>query len=161
MTLYPQFSIGFDKFYNPNVQELILRASFVVSAINARVAYPLPGAPNNILKYNQFIYSIIPQVIYNVYNKDNFKVFIGAGVSVNFSSYRNSEFSSQVTGYDPNSIRFDTFGGFSFPLQTGIVINKRLEASFTYIPYTKISPGDSLKITEQSIGLGIKVFLDK
>jgi hypothetical protein len=161
MTLYPQLTIGFDKFYNPNVQELILRASFTVSAINARVAYPLPGAPNNILKYNQFVYCVIPQVIYNVYNKDNFKVFIGAGVSVNFSSHRDSEFSNPVTGYDPNSIRFDTFGGFSFPLQTGIMINKKLEASFTYIPYNKISPGNSSKLTEQSFGLGIKVFLDK
>jgi hypothetical protein len=150
----PQFSLGFDKFYNPNVQQLILRASLSIWSLNAKVPYPLSGSPNNILTFDQFTFSITPQIIYNVYNKDNFKVYIGAGASVNFSSYSNIQFSDQT-----NSVIYNHFW-VNTPLQTGIMINKVWEASFTYAPSTKIASDVSNKISSQSFGLGIKFFLD-
>jgi hypothetical protein len=155
----PQVSIGFDMFDNPNVQQLIFRTSLSISYINAKVTYTSLESLNGILTFDQINTAIAPQIIYNVYNSDNFKVYISGGASLNFSAYSNTEFSGLGSnGINSSSFNFSTFW-VSMPLQTGVIVNKKWEASFTYAPYTKITPNSYNKSSSESFGLGVKFFL--
>jgi hypothetical protein len=157
----PQVSIGFDMFDNPNVQQLIFRTSLSISYVNAKVTYTLPESLNGILTFDQITTAITPQIIYNVYNSDNFKVYIGGGASLNFSAYSNTDFSGiGPNGTNSSSFNFSAFW-VSMPLQTGIMVNKKWEASFTYAPYTKITPNSYNRFNSESFGLGVKFFLGR
>jgi hypothetical protein len=159
----PLINFGFDLFVNPNVQQLIFRTALSLSYVNARLNYPKPNQYpliDYILTFNQYTTSITPQLLYNVYNKDNFKIYIDGGVSVNLSAYTNSAFTDPTTGEnDPNQRSFDYSSlWLSFPLQAGVIINKKVEISFAYTPFAKFVPHSSEFISNQSTGLGIKFF---
>ena len=144
----PQINFGVDIFDNPDVQQHIIRVNGSLSFASAKIAYGLSGSQNRILSFDQFTVGIAPQIIYNIYNRDNFKVYIDGGVGLNFSSYSHDS--------DIPSTAFNSFWT-NLPLQTGIVINKKWEASFTYAPYLKIA---DTGFTYQSFSLGVKLYLD-
>ena len=150
ITSLPQVGAGFDIITNPDVQRLIFRTNFSVCWVNFKTTYA-PVYPNESTTDDQFSFTVTPQLIYNVYNIDNFKVFIGAGASLNFSGYNNNNSTSD---------RKSDFW-VSIPLQTGLAINKRWEASFTYAPYTKITQDSYNRASNRAFGLGAKFYLGK
>jgi hypothetical protein len=155
---FPQLTIGIDKFDNPNVQQFIFRTSLTVASTHSRINYPMIYGDHNVLTYDQLTLGISPQLIYNVYNKDSFKVFIGLGASLNLSDYSNVAHSAYS---EPKpSVDFSTFW-VNIPLQAGIVVNKRFELAFTYAPYTKITPTSNNAFASHSIGLGVNIYLSK
>ena len=145
----PQVNFGIDIFNNPDVQQCIIRVNGSLSFASAKVVYGSFESQNSAISFDQFTFGITPQIIFNIYNRDSFKVYIDGGVGLNFSSYsRDSDIPSSI---------FNSFWT-NLPLQTGIVINKKWEASFTYAPYLKIIPDNGL--TYQSFSLGVKLYLD-
>jgi hypothetical protein len=164
----PQVNLGLDMFVNPNVQELIFRTEVSVYALNVKLAYPVSGRSDmnqqtNILTYTQYTAAITPQLIFNVYNKDDLKFYIDAGAALNLSSYANPKVTVESTGaVDPNAETFD-FSKFSigFPFQAGVVFNKRIEVCVTYIPYYKVTSTTEEFISNQLTGVGIKYLFGK
>lgn len=152
----PQFTIGLDRFDNPYVQQWIFRNSLSISFVSANIPYYVPDAPGNNLNYNQFTISITPQILYNFYNKDNLKIYVGMGASLNLSSYDGEHFSATTTAV-PSDIGLSGFW-VGIPLQTGVMVNKSWELSFTYAPYTKYVPGYNVW-NNHSFGLGVKFYL--
>jgi|GEM_PF-747609 len=166
ISVLPQINAGVDILNNPNVQQLFFRVNTSLSFASVSTAYPVTNTQNDDLSFDQFTFGITPQIIYNVYNKDNFKIYIDGGVALNFSSYSSMTLSGQanISANDPN-VHLPSFSLSHFwvgiPLQTGVVINKKWEASFTFTPPTKIVPTTFEKITNESFALGIKFFLSR
>lgn len=158
----PLFTIGFDKFYNSTTQQLVLRASFSAGSAGIQVPYPISGSSNNALKFNQFTFFVTPQIIYHLYNNENFKVHIGAGPSLNFSSYSNEIFTNPYISESvpvDGTPKLDPFW-VSIPLQAGVTIHKKFEFSCTYTPYSSIvKNGSNKSLSISSINLGAKIFL--
>ena len=156
ISIYPHVNAGFDLFNNPNVQQFMFRADFSLFGATKRQYYYASSATSSaLLSTDQYTFAITPQVIYNIYNTDKLKVYIDGGISLNFSAYSNSEFAGQPL--DKSSLNLKTVW-FSTPLQTGVVINKKWEAFFTYTPNSNIVPDDGLSTS--SFNLGVKFYLD-
>jgi hypothetical protein len=155
----PQVNLGFDIFINPNVQRFIFRTEVSLSTLNVELNYPRTLTQNGTLKFDQYKASITPQLLYNIYNKDNFKFYIDGGVSANLLKYNNVSSTSQDIVKDHPDL-IDAFNNFevSLPIQTGFVINKKVELSFTYTPYAKFTSFTDFGVSNQSMTLGAKLF---
>jgi hypothetical protein len=130
----PKINFGIDFFVNPDVQQLVLRTELSLSYINANFQFDVyngeadANVPLN-YSFKQYTGTFTPQILYNIFNRDDFKFYIDGGIGLNFSTYSKNAASS----YDLNP--FWT----SLPIQTGVVVNKRIEFSFTYSPYADLT----------------------
>lgn len=151
---YPRINFGIDFFANPDVQQLVFRAEVGLYYASADFQYDVFNADadaNRPLRYSfkQYTATLTPQILYNIFNKDNFKFYIDGGVGLNFSNYA----STTAKSYDLNP--FWT----NIPIQTGVVVNKKLEFSVTYAPYANLSQfvvRSAKGIKMQSMSAGFK-----
>lgn len=162
----PMINFGLDMFINPNVQRLIFRTEVSVYSVNVKLYYPIPNQypfVNDVLTFKQYTASLTPQLIFNIYNKDNFKVYIDGGVALNLSNYSNNRIKNSDNGAnDPRILSYDLSNFWvGFPAQAGVVINKKIEVFLSYITYAKFSPHTTEFIDNQSTGLGIKYLFGK
>ena len=163
----PKINLGIDIFVNPNVQQFIFRAELSFSYINPRFVYPVTvntETTNDLYSFNQYTATITPQLLFNVYNKDDFKVYIDGGAALNLSAYSNNKF----TPYNTNSGTIQVPKPYvlksswvSFPLQAGVTLNKKIEFSFTYVAYAAFTNYSSFFAANRSICIGAKLYLDK
>ncbi|MBS1527692.1 MAG: hypothetical protein JST19_18750, partial [Bacteroidetes bacterium] len=91
-TVSPRINLGIDAFTNPEVQKLIFRMELSFSYNSPRFQYVVadPTVDNNVTKtysFDQYSATLTPQVILNLYNKNNFKIYADAGFGLNFSLY--------------------------------------------------------------------------
>jgi hypothetical protein len=160
----PTASLGIDLFTNKNTQRLFLR----VEASFRSVHYNFPdqsiqksngtiiSGVRASLDFKQTTMSVMPQVIYNVYAKDNFKAFLGGGVMFNFSAYNSYAYKISYYGItDQAKKHYPEFAKQwpGFFLKTGATVFKRFEinlgctlpSSFTddgvSIPYSSYQAG--------------------
>jgi len=161
----PRINFGIDFFDNPNVQRFVFRGEIALSYVNPHYAYQVSRVDGTIANatysFNQYTVSATPQVLFNVYNKDDFKVYIDAGVAFNFSTYSDNKYiiqgsgPSEAQGYDLMPI------WLNFPLQTGLILNKKIEICFTYINKTAYSRFSSFYASNQTVSLGVKFLFGK
>jgi hypothetical protein len=163
----PKIGLGVDIFNNPNTQQLIFRGELSLSYINPQFNYPaISGTGVQTYSFTQYTAALIPQILFNIYNKDNFKIYIDAGIGVNFSNYSNQKVVAQspVT-YTPiiteNPYHFEHVWT-DFPFAVGMMLNKKVEISFNYTPlYGSYSRYVFIHAGNQSMGLGIKFLLGR
>lgn len=141
----PKLDAGVDFLINKNVQKFYLRieASFTVNGpykfVTNDVGTAIGTATFQVKQYNT---SITPQLIYNLYNKDDLKFFIDAGVALNLATYNDYK---TITTYESfPSVVQDKSPEFSkvygaFPFKAGIVFNKRIEVYGEVIPSTAVT----------------------
>jgi hypothetical protein len=98
--------------------------------------------------------TIIPQILFNVYNTEKFKAYIDGGLGFRLVSYSTN--ASNGTLYVDN-----TPPNFYLPLQVGVMINKWLEISFTYstLSTTAFLSAPAELHDKLSTTLGVKFFL--
>ena len=143
----PTLNAGIDVFVNPNVQQLILRAQLSFWLINSNI-------PNYAsARFQQVTASITPQILYNFYNSDRLKFYIDAGWNFNFSTISTSGINSQ--GYSGPSGAAWT----NFPLQIGVIINKKLDLSLQYTGYSDLVDYSNFTIANKVLGIGIRYFI--
>jgi hypothetical protein len=137
---YPKVSAGFDLFLNKSTQRLFLRAELSLTENDHSFSYgpdasSYSSSLDNVIQRN---ISLSPQVVYNIYNADNFKLFINIGVQLNLSFYNNYHFTEKVSNITTVTNEFPKFpqSSFSFPAKAGAVLNKRIEI---YMGYTLIT----------------------
>jgi len=141
---FPKLVVGADAFINPNVQRLILRGELSITSTNGKISKIDKGNYLTMeylqtLKQNTF--SISPQVIYNVYNGQKLKFYVGGGFMANISSYNNISYkritaltsNGEVTSKSEreNYVKLDNFW-YSCPMRTGLVLNKKIDLSLIY-----------------------------
>lgn len=125
-TIGPKFDFGLDIFTNPVVQQSIFRVEFSATSVNCQTNIPSSNAfgPGVSFNVNQSSLTITPQFLFNIYNKEKIKVYLGAGFALNLVSFSKNS--------DGNSPTDDSvFWGY-FPIQAGLVLNKNFELSYTY-----------------------------
>jgi hypothetical protein len=124
----PKISAGIDIFSNPDIQSFIFRAEVYANYNSAQFLGNTYGGSTETYSFKQYIVGIAPQFIYNIYNKDAFKVYIDAGVMFSYSSNTALDFSIQGGGYPVQTVDVSLIKlWYAFPIQVGVVLNKRLE----------------------------------
>jgi hypothetical protein len=147
---FPQVSFGSDFFVNPNTRRLVFRGELIVGLGHYNSAYTnkySPYIPIN-YKYDQLAFGITPQIIYNFYNTENFKIYLGIGAEFALYKYSNAVFTSQdgktppeqITTYDPyffsnNNTIFIFKAGILFTKHIGVYANYLTSAPVTRDPY--------------------------
>ncbi|HEY4322452.1 MAG TPA: outer membrane beta-barrel protein [Mucilaginibacter sp.] len=157
-SISPKLTGGIDFFPNKNVQRILLRAEFSFT-INQ---YDISNTNNtttpqstNSLKFTQYNYAITPQIIYNVYNKERLKTFIGVGAGLNFSAYNQYQYITKYEGSFPDVIQnnypaFDKFR-LSIPITAGITLNNKIEFSIGYIPSSSLQKDNGTFLSDVTV----------
>jgi hypothetical protein len=141
-TLLPQISVGVDMFANPNVQQIIFRVELSFSETSPQFN---SSSQNRAYSFSQQTIAMTPQIVVNIYNKENFKFYLDCGMKFNFSSYDNLQPTSLASPWA------------NFPLQAGFVLNKKIEIAFTYIGYAGFTRYSSdFSLSNRTTGFGIK-----
>lgn len=152
-TVSPRVNFGIDVFSNPDVQKLIFRTELSFSYNRPQFEYLAFSykADTNVYytdSFNQYTTSITPQILLNLYNKDNFKIYIDGGIGLNFSAYSNTKLPA---GTDLHSF------WVNFPVQAGIAINRKLELSLSYAaPMIVANYYNYFNVDSQIMSLGLK-----
>jgi hypothetical protein len=137
---FPKIAAGFDLFLNKNTQKLFFRAELSLSGNAHSFSFgpDATGYSSSLSKVVQHNVTISPQVVYNLYNSDQFKFFFGAGISFNLSFYNKYHFTDDVSGVTIVTNQFPILPAkrLSFPLKTGMILNNRIEV---YVGYTLIT----------------------
>ncbi|MGZ4001219.1 MAG: hypothetical protein ACXVIY_11345, partial [Mucilaginibacter sp.] len=110
----PRISFGIDLFANPATRALQFRLELSGAQNKFRSLYTLkvnPYKPTEV-SFNSQELSVSPQVIYNFYNGDKFKIFVGVGVIFSHLSYSNAYFGSQ--NHDGSEASIATNEPFAF-----------------------------------------------
>ena len=163
----PRLGFGMDVFLNKNVQQLILRFEAVLTNASYHLQRKEQSGSGYYLElYNmtQQTASITPQILYNLYNKDNFKLHIGGGLAINYSNYSKNWYSIQYfnpkynvvhTRYerDPYKDLESVWG--SYMIRTGVVLYKKYEISAMYMAPGTITRYGSREIATGSTSLSV------
>jgi hypothetical protein len=131
-SFFPKISAGLDLLTNKYTQKFFIRAEFSFneakhSFSNGPDASDYATALSEVV---QTTFSFSPQIVYNLYNSDKFKLFFDAAVSINVSSYNRynfvETFSNNIT---TTSNEFPAFNRVwdSFPFKAGFILNKKIE----------------------------------
>lgn len=163
-TVMPGINAGFDVYLNPNVQRFIFRADLSLSYNQPSYTYTYTDnlfTVNQKYAFNQFTVSVSPKLIYNLYNTNKLKFFIGAGASFNYSLYSNNMLTTTNTNgtYSGSTENKDPFAlhpvWVGFPLMTGIKLKQKLEISLTYFPTSLYSENNAYAVGNSRISLGL------
>ncbi|MGZ3944034.1 MAG: hypothetical protein ACXVJB_03785 [Mucilaginibacter sp.] len=160
-TVSPLLDFGMDVFTNPDVQKLIYRTEVSFSYNSPKFQYVvavLADKTNTVESYSfdQYFTTLTPQIILNLYNKNNFKIYIGGGIGFNFSVYTNEHLSKGTAG-DLQSF------WMNIPVQAGVVVNKRLELSLGYAgPADMVNFfNNSAGISNQHVSIGLRFLFNR
>jgi len=105
-----------------------------------------------------------PKVLYNFYNTEKIKVYVGVGVAANYSSYSNN-LSGKVVPVAMNADDFEKVNvelkstAFSYNFNFGISV-KRLEFAAMYVPPYKVSDYAGFNVLMGLLHAGIKYRFD-
>jgi hypothetical protein len=166
-TITPKISLGVDIFNNPNTQQLIFRGELSLSYINPQFNYNgTTGAGVQTYSFNQYTAALLPQILFNAYNKENFKVYVDGGIGINFSNYSNQKVVTQSSAANTTMIIEDPYQfenvWTDFPFEAGMMLNKKIDISFTCTPlYGSYSKYIFIHAGNQSMSLRIKFLLGK
>lgn len=166
----PRINAGIDIFPNKTIQKLYFRLelsytygkySFVYADENST-----PVGSSASLMPNQYNAVFTPQVIYNLYNKEQFKIFADVGMAINFSFYNHYRYTITYT-YFPEKAYADRYPQFykiwaAFPFKAGVAIKKRIELYASYTPASTVCVGDTkFSAAINSYSAGINYLLGK
>ncbi|WP_026462198.1 hypothetical protein [Adhaeribacter aquaticus] len=161
LSYFPKVVLGRDVFFNPNVQRFFLRgeASFTGGKYQFETEY-------RGYRLTQLNVSVAPQLIWNIYNKNNFKLYIGGGGMVNYSIYSNNEsylLILQTNGekkmYQDSPYKFVPVW-FSGVLRSGVSINNKVEIALLQTIKTPITNYTSFSWQTKATQLQVSYFLN-
>jgi hypothetical protein len=160
----PMLTTGIDIFFNPVIGKLLFRTELSLQMSKNEIALR-QGDDNYKHSFDQFLAVITPQVIYNMYNTDHFKVFVGIGGGVNFMLNRNDEYVAlnTVSGESDvlkNPLKMEAVN-YSFQGIVGVVLNKKIEISAGYNPYMPISNYGVFNVNVERMRLGVNYLFGK
>ncbi|GAB2703067.1 hypothetical protein GCM10027037_30960 [Mucilaginibacter koreensis] len=166
----PFFSAGYDFFQNADVQKMVFRGEVNLSYVSPKFDYLAAdgsAATGNVYSesfynFKQLNISISPQLLYNIYNTNPLKIYLGTGLSYNFSIYSGNQY-KRVESYPfigttetikDNYQKLDA-GWFSFPVKAGAMINKKFELYAQYNIPVSYGNYSFYSIKTQTIAIGV------
>lgn len=163
----PKISIGIDAFNNPTVQRLVFRGELSFTAITPKFEIPVYviGSPDGSQTYtfNQYTTTFTPQILYNIYNRENLKFYLGIGAGLNFSVYGNNKITTKNSVFYRDQDKPYAFESFwtNFPVEAGVTLNKRIELYATYSFPAVYSTYSYFNVSSKITSVGIHFLLNK
>ncbi len=155
-SIMPSFSVGVDLFSGSTSERWVYRAELDLFMGEQSVKNG-----DNIHTFDHRAVFLSPKLICNLYNTDNLKGYLGLGAAISYASYSNSKsgriisISGFPASFEESKIDFSTVG-FSYNLNAGIVIRKRVELSLNYTPPYSIIKYAGFKAHMQILNAGLK-----
>jgi hypothetical protein len=162
-TFFPELNIGADFFSNKNVGKLIIRFELSLTGNKAAYGTSSPGIQvpyASTLRFNQYLGSFSPQLVYNLYNGKTTKIYIAGGINFNLATYSNKYYVHNFEAGAGSSTAVIDFPGvqsfyYGFTTKAGFVLNKNLNIYFSYNPATSINDNVGYSIEETQYAAGI------
>ena len=158
----PMISFGFEALANPNTGKLRFRMEGSFAKSQYRVSfqdkvYPYTGFKSS---YDEFWISFTPQIIYNIYNAEDFKFYMGVGVFFTWYKYSNEYYGSpnsttnfvQDAPYD-----FNTFDN-AFLIKTGIQVGKHFGLYVNYLTNVATTRAGYFQLSKSGEQVGLSYF---
>jgi hypothetical protein len=170
--IYPGIDVGLDIYSNKIVGRWLFRLELSAVPNKVNVSYQQAESSVSIngynLKFNQFTTAFVPQLIYNIYNGQNLKFYLDAGLAIGDNMYSSKqatitfkyitsgEVSSETV--DPPSLQFLYF---NVPVKAGILLNKNIDIYVGFNPRTKFDDDTTYQLNEESFCAGINYVFGK
>lgn len=155
----PMITAGLDIIANPATSRFFFRVEAALTEDKFKEIFPNATSPYYPLNYSfsSVGVSLIPQLVYNVYNTENFKFYLSPGVQVAFLSEKNAHYNqindSTVTPIDP--LLVFNMVSVAAALKAGVKINKRFDVSGNYQLPTTLTQARNGQIDLRSIFIGV------
>ena len=164
----PRLAFGADVFLNRNVQQLVFRLE--AGLTNASYQMKKKEISGGGTSYYELTYdvaqltaSVTPQVIYNLYNRDNLKLYLGGGYAFNFSNYSKNIYRRKYidptidleTLYETDNYMVLTSSWSTYMLRAGVVLNRKYELSAMYLAPSPITKYANYEVATGTFNVGI------
>jgi hypothetical protein len=175
-SIFPQIGAGMNLYINKEVGKLIFRPEvyFTGSSSNFNFSYnPDPDASivsyTERMSYKLYRASVVPQLLYNIYNGQQLKFFLAAGINVQLCFYSDKQYtitthfsgtSSNNDDTEPGLFPFTYGVNFNVIGKAGVMINNRVEIYAAYVPSTELIR-DSYDMTLTQYSFGLSYLFDK
>jgi len=139
----PRILFGVNGYINPDVGKLVFRGEIALAFNTFKTILHQESSDKAYFSIKQLNISVNPQILYNVYNTDNFKFYLDAGVTLNYSKYSDNKFyngTSFIDNSENNNIYSNAW--LSIPFSAGMILNKNINVFVTYTLPTFISNND-------------------
>jgi hypothetical protein len=163
----PEASFGVNFFANRSTRQLQFRLELGVAQSKYKSLYDSKVSPYIPFRasYDELVLSVTPQIIYNFYNTDNFKVYAGVGVSLTSNKFSNAYLGSQSqpnSAYDiqANNPYFFSNSDNRFMANAGVQFNKHLAVFFQYLTSVNISKDTYWGLTSVRQQIGLNYFFN-
>jgi len=160
----PRAVVGFNVLLAPNTGRLILSAEISATNWQYRSDYMNKIYPYVLVHYSFDVFNLTftPQIIYNLYNKPNFKIYGGAGLDFTSIKYSNEIFKSQDGQQVTVIYPFNFFEFSSVPfVKAGIILDKRFDIYTKFDASTPVSGGPFFFLDFSVIQIGVNYFFGK
>ncbi len=161
----PAVAVGVNFIPNPNSGTVEFRADLSFADAQFSSSYLLKVSPYVGVKaaFNQLGISLVPQIIFNIYNSDNFKFYLGIGISLNYVNYSNAVFVSQNPSVsvayisNTNPYAFNKVDD-TYLLKAGMQFNKKLGIFVNYLTSTPTTQGGYYQLSRTCEQVGVVYF---
>lgn len=163
---FPMINVGADIFLNKDVGNLLIRINLGVtrnnSSFTASNTTTFGTSTYSAFKFDQIMAVLNPQLLYNVYNQNSFKLYLALGVAGNFSAYSNRQdyvTSSSLGGTTTTRTVTDDLLGFYVggTGKVGIVLNNKIDIYAGYALPSTIVGGTAYTVQSQSYHVGVNL----
>ena len=160
-SLGPVVNLGFDIFANPAIGKFIFRVELTLSSSTNKI-YALKTANRSTFEishtFTQLLATATPQLLYNFYNSERFKIFASAGLGLNLAKYINNESlhvnpSAQLE-LTKNLVKLQPYY-FSVPLTAGLAFSKQYQVFAGYTFPAVITSSSSYRIYTRKGFVGV------
>lgn len=161
----PMITAGVDIIANPATSRFFFRVEAALTENKFKENFPNATSPYYPLDYSFSLVgvSLIPQLVYNVYNTENFKFYLSPGAQLAFVSEKNAHYNqingNTVTPIDP-LLTFNTVS-VAATLKAGVKINQRVDISGSYQLPTTLTQARNGQIDLKSIFIGLNYYFGK
>jgi hypothetical protein len=161
----PAASFGIDFFASPSTRQLQFRIEAGIAMSRYNYLYNLQVDPYIPFRasFSETQFSISPQVIYNFYNGQNLKFFVGAGMSLSKFSYSNAYFGAQDSPRSASAITTaDPFyfhkTDDTFLFKAGMQIYKNWGIFGQYSSGVAVSEGGYFQMSSRCEQIGVNYY---
>jgi hypothetical protein len=144
MFVTPGITGGFIFYTNPHVRKIAFNIPIHIYQVKAKAEgeeeLTFDRAKYGVYNYEDIIFSLSPNIVYNYYNKQNFKLYVSGGISFSLrlntvSNYITYFSKSYIQSEMNNRLQYDLTlnkAMFDLPLETGVSL-KRIQLFAAYL----------------------------
>ena len=163
-TYIPTLNVGLDVFTNRYTKRLFLRLDLSLSADKPRFKSQEENLDTYDYKFDRYTAMLSPQMMYNLYNRETFKLYLGIGVGVNYSVYGKDNRLIYNTTYGYTTTERNPYHLNSFAInpliKAGCFIGKNFEIYGQYMPPDYITNYVDFGVRTSSFGVGAHYLFD-